>query len=61
VFSVGATAQIDPQRLVALMTHAGSGLRVTPDHKIHSPAPPPASGPAGLFDAARLVLAELGG
>jgi transcription-repair coupling factor (superfamily II helicase) len=61
VFSVSQTTHIDPQRLIHLMTHAGSGLRVTPDHKIFSPAPPLAGGPAAVFEAAREVLGQLGG
>jgi transcription-repair coupling factor (superfamily II helicase) len=60
VLSVARSSQIDPKRLVHLLTHAGSGMRVTPDHKIYVPAPPLAAGPEALFDAARSALVMLG-
>ena len=61
VFSVSESTQIDPKRLLHLMTHAGTGLRVTPDHKIFCPAPDLAAGPPALFDAAQGLLDQLGG
>jgi len=61
VLSVGEGTSIDPQRLVQLLGQTGSGLRVTPDHKICGPAPPLAAGPAALFDAAHTLLAQLDG
>ena len=39
---VAESSQIDPQRLVAILNQASSGMRVTPDHRIFSPAPAPA-------------------
>jgi len=55
-----ASSRIDPQRLVRLLTHAGSGLRVTPDHKIYGSTPGPEGGPAALFDGVRAILKRLG-
>ncbi len=46
------------KRLVNLLTQASGGLRVTPGHKIHAPAP--RGGPDELFRAARRLLANLG-
>jgi transcription-repair coupling factor (superfamily II helicase) len=59
ILTVAESSQIDPQRLVQLLTRAGSGLRVTPDHKIFAPAPGPGGGPPALFDAARELLGRL--
>jgi transcription-repair coupling factor (superfamily II helicase) len=59
-FGVAESAQIDPKRLVHLLTHAGSEMRVTPDHKIYFPAPLLAAGPDALFDSARSALIKLG-
>jgi len=59
ILTVAESSQIDPQRLVQLLTHAGSGIRVTPDHKIFAPAPGPEGGPAALFDAARTLMKRL--
>ena len=61
VVSVGPGTQIDPKRLVQLLTQAGSGMRVTPDHKIYAPAPPGGAEPAALFEAAHTLLQHLGG
>ena len=58
VLTVAKATQIDPQRLVDLLSQ-GRGLRVTPDQKIYAPSPPLASGAAGLFEAARDVLTLL--
>ncbi len=51
--------QIDPQRLVRLLTRANSRMRVTPDHRILAPAPGPEGGPPALFAAAREILKRL--
>jgi len=60
VLQVSEKSRIDPQRLVALLTHGGSGIRVSPDHRIHAPAPGPEGGAPALFDAARETLRRLG-
>jgi len=57
VLTAGPVTKIDPQRLVNLMTQAGSGLRVTPDHRIHVALPE--GTPAELFASARQVLQNL--
>ncbi|UCE84888.1 MAG: transcription-repair coupling factor [Deltaproteobacteria bacterium] len=57
VLSASETSRIDPQRLVNLLTRAGSGARVSPDHKIFAPLP---GEPAELFPAARRLLSALG-
>jgi len=57
--SVAEKSQIDAQRLVQLLTHAGSQLRVSPDHKIYGPAPGPEGGAPALFDAVRTLLKRL--
>ena len=59
VLQVAESSQIDPQRLVQLLTHAGSGMRVSPDHRIFAPAPGPEGGAPAIFDAARAVLRRL--
>jgi transcription-repair coupling factor (superfamily II helicase) len=59
VLTVAESSQIDPQRLVQLLTVAGVGLRVTPDHRIFAPAPGPEGGAPALFDAARGLLLRL--
>jgi transcription-repair coupling factor (superfamily II helicase) len=58
VLTVGPSSKIDPQRLLSLLTQAGGGLRVTPDHRIF--ARTPGNGPEGLFDAASRLLTNLG-
>jgi hypothetical protein len=61
VLTVAERARIDPQRLVALLSRGDTGLRVTPDHKIHAPVPPAAQGSADeLFRVARDLLGRLG-
>ena len=57
VLTAGPAPRIDPQRLLNLMTQAGSGLRVTPDHRIHVAVPQ--GTPAELFTSARQVLQNL--
>jgi transcription-repair coupling factor (superfamily II helicase) len=59
VLQVAEASQIDPQRLVQILTHAGSGMRVTPDHRIFGPAPGPEGGAPALFDAAHELLKRL--
>jgi transcription-repair coupling factor (superfamily II helicase) len=59
VVTAGEHTRIDPQRLVNLLQHAGSGMRVTPDHRVYAHVG--ASDPATVFDAATRVLANLGG
>jgi len=61
VLAISEATPIDPGRLVQLMSHAGSGLRVTPDHKIYGPAPPLPAGADALFDAAVALLGRLDG
>jgi transcription-repair coupling factor (superfamily II helicase) len=57
ILTAGPSPRIDPQRLLNLMTQAGSGLRVTPDHRIHVAVPE--GTPAELFTSARQVLQNL--
>ncbi|MCC6640937.1 MAG: transcription-repair coupling factor [Deltaproteobacteria bacterium] len=60
VLTAGPATRIDPQRLVRHVLGGGAKLRVTPDHRIHAPAP--AGGdPRTLFEAARALLASLDG
>jgi transcription-repair coupling factor (superfamily II helicase) len=59
VLTAAPTTRVDPERLLRLMTQAGSGLRVTPGHQILAPAPAAADAPK-LFDSARRLLAQLG-
>jgi transcription-repair coupling factor (superfamily II helicase) len=59
VLTAGDDTRLDPQRLVNLMTQAGSGVRVAPGHKIFAPAPK--SDAESLVGAARRLLANLGG
>jgi len=57
VLTAADTTTLDPQKLVNLMTHARSGVRVAPGHKIFAPAPP--GEPIQLVGAARRLLANL--
>jgi transcription-repair coupling factor (superfamily II helicase) len=62
VLRAAARTQVDPQRLVNLLTQAGGGLRVAPDQRILAPAPPGAmANPEALFEATRSLLVNLGG
>jgi len=61
VLTVSEASNVDPQRLVQLLTTAGGNVRVTPDHKIHAPGPPAGSGAAAIFDSAYDLLVQLGG
>jgi transcription-repair coupling factor (superfamily II helicase) len=58
VLTAAEKTHVDPQRLVNLLTQARGGLRITPGHKIHAPAPQ--GGPEQLFRATRRLLANLG-
>jgi transcription-repair coupling factor (superfamily II helicase) len=60
MLQVAESSQIDPQRLVQILTHADSKMRVTPDHRIFGPAPGPEGGAPALFDAAHDLLKRLG-
>ncbi len=59
VLQVASPSRIDPDRLIGLLSHARSDLRVTPDQKLVAKAPGPEGGPAALFDATRSLLARL--
>ena len=59
VLQVAESSHIDPRRLVQILTHGGSGVRVSPDHRIYAPAPGPEGGAAALFAAARETLRRL--
>jgi transcription-repair coupling factor (superfamily II helicase) len=61
VLQVAARSQIDPARLVQLLSHARAGLRITPEQKIVTKAPGPEGGPAALFEATRTLLGKLSG
>ena len=61
VLQVAPRAQIDPDRLIQLLSHARSGIRVTPEQKLIAKAPGPEGGPAALFDATRGLLKKLSG
>ena len=61
MLTVSEAANVDPQRLIQLLTTAGGNVRVTPDHKIHAPGPPAGSGAAAIFDCAYDLLVQLGG
>ncbi len=57
VLSVSERSAIDPQRLVALVSSGESGIRVTPDHKIHAPAPDAKdAGNGAIFESVRALL-----
>jgi transcription-repair coupling factor (superfamily II helicase) len=60
VLQVAEKSQLDPQRLVQLLTHGGSRIRVSPEHKIYAPAPGPEGGPAALFEGVRETLRRFG-
>jgi len=59
VLTAADATQIDPKRLVSLLTHPKLGIRVAPNHKIYAPLPP-SPDPAALFDAAHTLLGQLG-
>jgi transcription-repair coupling factor (superfamily II helicase) len=57
VIKAGDKTQIDPRRLVNLLTQAKGGLRVTPGHKIHARVP--LDDPTRLFEAICRLLDNL--
>jgi transcription-repair coupling factor (superfamily II helicase) len=57
VLTAAESTQIDPQRLLRLLTQAKGRLRVTPGQKIYAPAPE--GGGRKLFTAARRLLTNL--
>jgi transcription-repair coupling factor (superfamily II helicase) len=59
VLTAAERTQVDPKRLLNLLTQAKGGLRVTPGHQILAPAPR-RGGEQALFDAARRLLENLG-
>ena len=59
ILRVGEPTQIDPQRLVQMLTRAGSGLRVSPDQRIYAPAPGPEGGATALFETTYELLRRL--
>ena len=59
VLQVAESSHIDPRRLVQILTHGGSGVRVSPDHRIYAPVPGPEGGAPALFAAARETLRRL--
>ena len=59
VLTASRTTQIDPQRLVNLMTQPAAGIRVAPDHRILAPLPAADPRPEALFTAAHAVLEQL--
>lgn len=61
VLHVASQSNIDADRLVQLLRHARSGLRVTPDQRLIAKAPGPEGGPDALFDATRTLLSQIGG
>ena len=61
VLQVAPKSQIDPDRLVQLLSHARGGLRVTPEQKLIAKAPGPEGGAEALFDATRTLLRKLSG
>jgi len=59
VLTAADTTQIDPKRLVSLLTHPKLGIRVAPNHKIYAPLRA-REGASALFEAAHTLLAQLG-
>jgi transcription-repair coupling factor (superfamily II helicase) len=57
VLTAGDKTQVDPRRLVNLLTQANGRMRVTPGHKIHASAP--LDDPPRLFEATRRLLDNL--
>jgi transcription-repair coupling factor (superfamily II helicase) len=59
VVATDERSRVDPERLVNLLTQAGAGVHVTPDHRILAPAP--GGGAKALLDSALELLVGLGG
>lgn len=60
VLTAAKETNVDPERLLRLMTQAGGGMRVTPGHQIIAPAPTGAVDANEMFSAARRLLLHLG-
>jgi len=60
VLQVAERTQIDPERLVHVLSQPDLGLRVAPDHKIYAPAPQLSGGAMPMFEATRELLLRLG-
>ena len=60
VLQVAEKSQIEPERLVHLLSQPALGLRVAPDHKIYALAPQLTGGAKPLLQAAHELLAQLG-
>ena len=58
VMTAADKTNVDPRRLLNLLTQAGGGLRVTPGQRIHATAP--GGGASELLAATRSLLANLG-
>ncbi len=58
VLRAAPTSNIDPQRLLNLMSQARSGLRIAPDQKVSVPVPP--GGGRGLLDGVLQWMEVLG-
>jgi len=61
VLQVAPKSQIDPDRLVRLLSQARSGIRVTPEQRLVTRAPGPEGGAPALFAAAKSLLRKLSG
>jgi transcription-repair coupling factor (superfamily II helicase) len=57
VLTAAETSRVDPNTLLDLMTQDGSGIRVTPDRRIHAPLAD--HSPRALFDAVHDLFARL--
>ena len=59
VLTASPDTQIDPQRVVNLMTQAALPIRITPDHRIFAALPSEENDPEALFSAAQVLLEQL--
>jgi transcription-repair coupling factor (superfamily II helicase) len=59
VLQASSHSRIDPDRLIAMLRQARSGLRVTPDQRLIARAPGPEGGAPALFEAVRTLLTQL--
>jgi transcription-repair coupling factor (superfamily II helicase) len=57
VLTAAETSRVDPKTLLDLITGSGSGVRITPDRKIHAPLAD--SSPRALFAAVHDLFARL--
>jgi transcription-repair coupling factor (superfamily II helicase) len=60
VLTAAETTNVDPKRLLRLLSQAGGGIRVSPGHKIMAPVPKGRE-PSDLFETARRVMGSLAG